>query len=256
MFVMAIILGLLLGNASAFSQQESPMKRIKGGTFVPLYGSDSSAVRVAPFDLDIHPVSNQQFLDFVKKNPKWKRSKVLRLFADNNYLSSWTSDVTLAKDADPQAPITLVSWYAAKEYCACQGKRLPEMDEWEFVAMASEKRPNAQRDSAFNKRILRGYEVPNSYRQRVGSTYRNYWGVYDMHGLVWEWTSDFNSVLISGESRQDVDTERSLFCGSGSVNATNLMDYAAFMRYAFRGSVKASYSIKNLGFRCARSIGK
>ena len=77
-----------------------------------------------------------------------------------------------------------------------------------------------------------------------------------MHGLVWEWTSDFNSVLISGESRQDVDTERNLFCGSASINATNLMDYAAFMRYAFRGSIKANYNIQTLGFRCAKSIKK
>jgi formylglycine-generating enzyme required for sulfatase activity len=77
-----------------------------------------------------------------------------------------------------------------------------------------------------------------------------------MHGLVWEWTSDFNSVLISGESRQDVDVERNLFCGSASINATNLMDYAAFMRFAFRGSVKANYSIRTLGFRCSKDINQ
>ena len=84
----------------------------------------------------------------------------------------------------------------------------------------------------------------------------NDYGLYEISGNVWEWTSDFNSVLISGESRQDVDTERNLFCGSASVNATNLMDYAAFMRYALRGSVKANYSLQTLGFRCAKSINK
>ena len=30
------------------------------------------------------------------------------------------------------------------------------------------------------------------------------------------------------------------------------MNYAAFMRYAFRGSLKANYSTRNLGFRCAK----
>ena len=73
-----------------------------------------------------------------------------------------------------------------------------------------------------------------------------------MHGLVWEWTSDFNSIFLSGESRKDKDTDNNLFCGSGSVNATDLMNYAAFMRYAFRGSLKAKYTTKNLGFRCAQ----
>ena len=59
-----------------------------------------------------------------------------------------------------------------------------------------------------------------------------------MHGLVWEWTFDFNSIFLSGESRKDKDTDKDLFCGSGSVNATDLMNYAAFMRYAFRASIK------------------
>lgn len=248
-----VLLSLVLGVFVADSQDRSEMKTIKGGTFVPLYGSDSSNVKIRSFELDVYPVTNAQFLEFVKKNSKWKKSKVLRLFADKGYLSEWTSDVDFGT-LNPNAAVTSVSWYAAKEYCACQGKRLPELDEWEFAAMASEKQPNAQRDSMFNKRILESYEKPKTSTKPVGKNFKNYWGIYDMHGLVWEWTSDFNSVLISGESRQDVTTERSLFCGSGSVNATNLMDYAAFMRYAFRGSIKAKYCIKNLGFRCARSI--
>ncbi|MGB0369348.1 MAG: formylglycine-generating enzyme family protein, partial [Flavobacteriales bacterium] len=107
-----------------------------------------------------------------------------------------------------------------------------------------------------NKRIVESYELPKTYKNEVGSGLKNYWGISDLHGLVWEWTSDFNSVLISGESRQDVDTERNLFCGSAAVNATNLMDYAAFMRYAFRGSIKANYSIQTQGFRCAKSLKK
>jgi formylglycine-generating enzyme required for sulfatase activity len=74
-----------------------------------------------------------------------------------------------------------------------------------------------------------------------------------MHGLVWEWTADFNSIFLSGESRKDKDTDKNLFCGSASINATDLMNYAAFMRYAFRGSLKASYTTKNLGFRCAKN---
>ncbi|MNL63509.1 Formylglycine-generating sulfatase enzyme [compost metagenome] len=75
-----------------------------------------------------------------------------------------------------------------------------------------------------------------------------------MHGLVWEWTSDFNSIFLSGESRKDKSSDQNLFCGSASVNAADLMDYAAFMRYAFRGSLKAQYSTRNLGFRCASTI--
>jgi len=239
-----------------FSQESTEMKQINGGTFVPLYGSNESDVYVRDFMLDVYPVTNQQYLDFVKEHPKWQRSAVIPLFADKQYLVKWQNDTVLGPVVLPEAAATHVSWFAAKDYCACQGKRLPTMDEWEYAAMASETQPNAQRDSIFNRKIIEGYELPKTYKNPIGSTYKNYWGIYDMHGLVWEWTSDFNSVLISGESRQDVDTERNLFCGSAAVNASNLMDYAAFMRYAFRGSIKANYSIQTLGFRCAKSLNK
>lgn len=250
------LIAFLLATQVAEAQERSDMKEIIGGTFVPLYGSDSSEVKINDFYLDAYPVTNQQFLDFVKQYPKWQRSKVKRLFADKNYLRKWADDVTLGSEVNPNAAATTVSWYAAKDYCACLGKRLPSMDEWEFAAMASDTEPNAQADSIFNQVIVESYELPKTYRNDVGKGLKNYWGIYDMHGLVWEWTSDFNSVLISGESRQDVDTERNLFCGSAAVNATNLMDYAAFMRYAFRGSIKANYSIQTLGFRCAKSANK
>ncbi len=248
------ILTLFLLPFLAIIQELQDMKLVKGGTFFPLYGSGESGVKVVDFQLDIYPVTNQQFLDFVKENPKWEKSKVLRLFADKNYLRKWESDTSFAHNILPQSAVTTISWYAAKAYCTSQNKRLPSMDEWEYAAMASESQANAQQDSIFNTKIIEGYELPKTYRNKVGSTFKNYWGIYDMHGLVWEWTSDFNSVLISGESRQDVDTERNLFCGSAAINASNLMDYAAFMRYAFRGSIKANYAIQTLGFRCARDV--
>lgn len=168
-------------------------------------------------------------------------------------MHTWLNDTTLGSDMLDNSPVTNVSWFAAKEYCDCRGKRLPTMNEWEYAAMASETKEDAQQDSAFNQRIIQGYETPQTDKKTIGSTFKNYWGVYDLHGLVWEWTSDFNAVLISGESRKDVDTDRNLFCAAGALNATNLMNYAAFMRYAFRGSLKAKYCVKNLGFRCAKS---
>lgn len=246
----AIILFLLF--LSTLSAQEVKMAAISGGTFVPLYGAvDKKPVKVAPFQLDVYPATNAQYLAFLKKYPEYSRSKIKGLFADKSYLSQWESDFNYGKNNLSNAPVTNVSWFAAKKYCECQGKRLPTMDEWEFAAMADEKRADARTKEEFNKFILSWYEKPNAYANPIGKTFKNYWGVYDMHGLVWEWTADFNSIFLSGESRKDKDTDKNLFCGSGSVNATDLMNYAAFMRYAFRGSLKAKYTTRNLGFRCA-----
>jgi formylglycine-generating enzyme required for sulfatase activity len=120
--------------------------------------------------------------------------------------------------------------------------------------MANEKLPDARKLKDYNQTILSWYEKPKTFNNEIGSTFKNYWNIYDLHGLVWEWTSDFNSVLISGESRKDVDNDSNLFCGSAAIGATDLMNYAAFMRYAIRGSLKAKYTMKNLGFRCVKDV--
>jgi formylglycine-generating enzyme required for sulfatase activity len=91
----------------------------------------------------------------------------------------------------------------------------------------------------------------------VGYSFKNYWGVWDMHGLVWEWVADFNAQMTTGASRKDAGgLDRQLFCAAGSIGSTDPNDYASFMRYAMRGSVKARYAIQNMGFRCARDAAE
>ncbi len=246
-----LIIFLFLAQIGFLRAQESKMVLVKGGSFVPLYGATSkNPVIVKSFFIDIYPVTNSDYLSFIKKKSDLSKSKIKGIFADKSYLQYWTSDFDFG-NANPKSPVTNVSWFAAKKYCECLGKRLPTMDEWEYVAMADEKKTDARTRSEFNKYILSWYEKSKTYENSIGKTFKNYWGVYDMHGLVWEWTADFNSIFLSGESRKDKSEDKNLFCGSASVNATDLMDYAAFMRYAFRGSLKAQYSTRNLGFRCA-----
>ncbi|MEE9348727.1 MAG: formylglycine-generating enzyme family protein [Flavobacteriaceae bacterium] len=237
-----------------FMVSQTKMVDVKGGTYTPLYGRDSLQVTIQNFKMDVYPVTNKDYIQFVKNYPKWKKSKAKKLFVDGSYLYQWKNDTILGANQSFKAPITNISWFAANDYCECQGKRLPTIDEWEYVAMANEKLPDARRVKDYNEYILSWYEKPKTFNNEIGSTFKNYWGVFDLHGLVWEWTSDFNSVLISGESRKDVDKDSDLFCGSAAIGANDLMNYAAFMRYAIRGSVKAKYTMKNLGFRCVSDI--
>lgn len=231
---------------------ETPMVSVEGGKYIPLYGGKNKEVEVNNLLIDVYPVSSENFLAFVKQNKRWRKSQIKKLFADGNYLNNWKNDTILPSDVKPNSPITNVSWYAANAYCECQGKRLATVDEWEFVAMANENVADARKIEEYNQYILDWYEKPKTFNNEIGKTFKNYYGVYDLHGLVWEWTSDFNSILLTGESRSDVTTDKNLFCGSGSLNASDLMNYAAFIRYAFRGSIKANYAVKNLGFRCVK----
>jgi formylglycine-generating enzyme required for sulfatase activity len=250
-----ILLALLVFQTFVFAQSKG-MVSIKGNRYIPLYGRDSTVVEVTDFEMDIYPVTNAEYLSFVKQYPKWQKTKGIKLFVDDSYLSNWKNDLEPKDSEKPNSPVTYVSWFAAKDYCECQGKRLPTVDEWEYVAMADETTKDARVKPSYNKQILAWYEAPRSNENKIGMNPKNAWGVHDLHGLVWEWTLDFNSVLITGESRKDVDKDSNLFCGSAAVNATDLMNYAAFMRYAIRGSLKAKYSMKNLGFRCVKDINK
>lgn len=228
------------------------MAYVKGGSYIPLYGRDSQLVTISDFYMDVYPVTQSEYVNFVKANQNWRKSKVKKLFSDNNYLYNWSNDTVAPSEWSDKNVVTNISWYAASKYCACQGKRLPTVDEWEYAAMADQTTPDARTKESFNQFILDWYEKPKTYSNEIGSTYKNYWGIYDLHGIIWEWTSDFNSILLSGESRNDVETDKNLFCGSGSLNSSDLMNYAAFMRYSFRSSVKANYAVKNLGFRCVK----
>lgn len=251
--VFSLLLLCFMFQSFGFAQVED-MVLIEGSRYIPLYGRDSTVVEVKDFKMDIYPVTIADYEAFVEKYPKWRKSNVISLFADDSYLSNWKNDLESKDSLKSQSPITYVSWFAAKAYCECQNKRLPTVDEWEYVAMADETTRDARVKPTYNEKILAWYEAPRTNQNLIGKTSKNVWGVYDLHGLVWEWTLDFNSVLITGESRKDVDKDSNLFCGSAAVNATDLMNYAAFMRYAIRGSLKAKYSMKNLGFRCVQDI--
>lgn len=238
---------------------------IPAGRYRPLYRpsqADPQAGRSAPasdtvpvpaFRLDVYPVTNADYLDFLQQHPRWRRSRVPRLFADDGYLSAWAGDLSPGPQAPPDSPVVHVSWFAARAYCKWRGGRLPTTAQWERAAAASETRPDGQRDPGFTARILEWYGRPTpAVPGPVGSVYRNVWGVYDLHGLVWEWTRDFNTALVTGESRGDSGLNRRFFCAAGSVGAADPSDYAAFMRFAFRSSLHGDYTAASLGFRCAQ----
>ncbi|MDP2454281.1 MULTISPECIES: formylglycine-generating enzyme family protein [unclassified Kaistella] len=230
------------------------MVLIKGGDYQPFYGTDSTLVKVEDFLLDERPVTNAEFLDFVKKNPKWKRSNIKAIFADDTYLKDWQDDETLPKNADPNAAVTYVSWFAAKAYAKSAGKRLPTLDEWEYVAMADEETPNAREKPTYSAHLINLYNEKDRQKNKVKISAPNFYGVYNMFDLVWEWTDDFNSIMTTSDSRTAEFDDKGLFCASAATSTTDVLNYASFMRYAFRSSLKANYTVGNLGFRCAKDL--
>lgn len=223
---------------------------IPGGTYRPVF-TNEPPVEVKGFWLGRDPVTNAEFLRFVEANPAWRKSAVPRVFADGAYLDGWSGDLDPAPQ-NPAAPVVRISWFAARAYAQWKGARLPTQAEWELAAAASPAVADASGDEAFQAAILAGYLRPFPDQVPVVSGPANVFGARGIHGLVWEWVEDFNTALVTGESRGDSALERSRFCGTGALGASNFRDYPAFMRYALRSSLKGSYTMASMGLRLAR----
>jgi formylglycine-generating enzyme required for sulfatase activity len=251
---------LLLSGTS-----QAAMVLIPGGSYLPFFENKSTPggsakgttkpqkrepVAVSSFWLDQYPVTNQDYLEFVRAKPEWRRSRIEPIFSDGHYLEEWSSDLALRGNQDRMRPVTFVSWFAAEAYCEWKGKELPTVDQWEYAASDRGRgRALAERE------ILAWYSRSDSKPPaRVGSTRKNGFDVYDLFGLIWEWTLDFNSGTQGNEARDGGTKDAKAFCGSGSLGALDSTDYASFMRFSFRNSLKANYTIRNLGFRCAKEV--
>jgi formylglycine-generating enzyme required for sulfatase activity len=252
-FLLALAL-CLPRPAAAAGAPPAEMARIPGGRYVPLFVNGRREVTVRSFALDRRPVTRADYLAFVRAEPRWQRGRVRPAFAGAGYLGAWPADLSVGSAADARRPATQVSWFAARAYCAARGKRLPTTDEWEFAARASETRVDASRDPAFVARLLAMYTSRAGRGGAVGSTFRNAYGVWDLHGLAWEWTHDFNSLLVSVDSRATSGRDHPLFCAAGVIGATDPNNYPAFLRYGYRAALEGRTVAESLGFRCAQDI--
>lgn len=238
---------LLSGGVGAVDGESNPFVAVAGGEFnSALPGKTLAAVRVQTFLLQRHPVTNAEFLSFVHTHAQWQRGAVPSVLADRDYLSHWATALDPEPAATGSQPVTRVSWFAAEAYCEAQEARLPRWYEWEFAAAADRTHVDARSDPVWRQQLLDWYAQPaNDGLRPVASGSANLYGVFDLHGLVWEWVEDFNSLLPA-----DADPEK--FCGSGAQNVQQKDNYAVLMRIAMLGSLHGADTGHTLGFRCAR----
>ena len=246
---------LLLGALLTLPAAAANYAALPGGLFMSVMPADGKAepVTVAPFQLRTEPVTNADFLAFVTAHPQWRRDRVAGIFADGRYLSHWTAADVLGADAQPQQPVTRVSWFAAQAYCESEQARLPSWYEWEYAAAADDRRADARSDPVWRERVLSWYGRPSSTPLPVIGGAADVHGIRDLNGLVWEWVGDFNALLVGVDSRDQDGADKWKFCGAGALTMQQKENYASLMRVAMLSALKASDTTSSMGFRCARS---
>lgn len=169
------------------------------------------AYRLAPFWIDVTPVTNGQYLAFMEAGGYGRRElwteEGWSWVADAGVSSPkhWTHDsagwrtrtMDVVRPLDPARPVCHVSWHEARAYARFAGKRLPTEAEWEAAA-SWDPAGGAQRlypwgDQPWSPELANLDQLVFDTAP-VGAYPRNISpiGCYGMIGDVWEWTaSDF-----------------------------------------------------------------
>ncbi|MBC8109206.1 MAG: formylglycine-generating enzyme family protein [Anaerolineae bacterium] len=170
-------------------------------------------------------------------------------------------------DQQPDHPVVHVSWHDAQAFCKWLSKkdgrayRLPTEAEWEFTARAGfrgsfgETSIISATEANFNgtTRYGKGSTV-GVYRAStiaVGHFAPNAWGVYDLHGNVWEWCNDWYGYYRSGPlmDPQGPTTGTVKIARGGSW--ANAPEYCR-VAYRFGGNPASTFS--TVGFRLALDV--
>jgi formylglycine-generating enzyme required for sulfatase activity len=241
------------------------MMFIPAGTFrmgsplsEPERGSDEGpqheVTLTRPFYMGIYPVTQRQYQTVMGVNPAYFQG---------------------AKGGGPEFPVESISWQEAVEFCrklsvlpeekaAGRVYRLPTEAEWEYACRAGVPMPFASgltlsgREANFNSNYPYGPTTRGGYLERttkVGSYPPNPFGLFDMHGNIWEWCADYyDRVYYRNSPRYDPQGP-----GEGTlrvVRGGSCYNIGRFCRSAYRFGIGPGNRDIDVGMRVVMQVQK
>ena len=175
----------------------------------------------------------------------------------------------------PTRPVDQVSWFEANEFCdrlnaSIASSSLPEgyyfslptEAQWEYAcragttsALNNGKELTATHSECLNLSEVAWYWVnwgeAHPQNHTVGGLIPNAWGLYDMHGNVWEWCLDWSSDYPNDAVIDPKGPDEPNSSGKRIRRGGSRADHASFHRSAKRSQSLPDQKTHNIGFRVA-----
>ncbi|QKS31621.1 MAG: formylglycine-generating enzyme family protein [Candidatus Accumulibacter similis] len=163
---------------------------------------------------------------------------------------------------DARNPVENVAWHDAQRFIGELNRRLPGLQarlpteaEWEYACRAGTTTPFSFGTTVSTDEVNYhgGFPYPGGepgpYRQRtlpVGSLPPNAWGLYEMHGNVWEWCEDWYADY---PTEPQIDPRGPTFGKMRVLRGGTWSDPARYARSATRSRIEPAYRPRSTGFR-------
>ena len=159
-------------------------------------------------------------------------------------------------------PVVYVTWDDCQQFCRKAGLSLPTEAQWEYACRAGSRGPYA---GTGNLDDMGWYDGNSGLKTHpVGMKQPNAWGIYDMHGNVWEWCADWYDSYPDGavtDPEGSLSGLASFFGGEGSSSEWNRVlrggcwgSFAPLCTSVYRLDQPPSQAESGVGFRPVRNL--
>lgn len=241
-----LILQLVVCQNLHAQQSDNNMVIIPAGEFIMGKNSDTPTdwqpehkVVLSSFLMDKTEVTNKQYNEFCQATK-------------NQYPYFWGMKEFRSGMDFPDFPVIGVSYNDAEKYARWAGKRLPTEAEWEYAARGGLQGKNYPLGNQVDSTQV-NYGRKFKSILKVGSFPPNGFGLYDITGNVWEWTSDFYSddyySVSSTENPRGPLSGRFKVIRGGSWHSGGMC-----VQTYYRNGLSPSWVDFAVGFRCVKDI--